>query len=185
MPATDTDQQLLERVQTSDVEAFKMLFERYQPTVFRNALFRTGLTDLAHDIVQETFLRVWEHRGSLKPELSFLAYALRISGNLMRDVARHRKTRRIVESDLPPSPPSEGDNPEDMLQRDMVADRLNDIVNTKLPEKCRTVFLLSRFEGKTHKEIAELLHLSVRTVENQISSALKVIRKDLRGFVEE
>jgi RNA polymerase sigma-70 factor (ECF subfamily) len=174
-----TDTQLLEQVKSSDVEAFRMLFDRYQPIVFRHVLFQTGQTDLSHDIVQETFIRVWEHRGSLKPHLSFLAYVLRISRNLIRDTVKHQKIRKRVDGSLPPPALSENDDPGEALQLRVLQERITDIINKDLPKRCREIFLLSRFEGKTHQEIADILHLSVRTVEHQIAYALKVMRKKL------
>ena len=160
-----------------------MLFDRYQPIIFRRVLFLTRETDLSHDIVQETFLRVWEHRASLKPKLSFLAYALRISGNLVRDHARHHKTRERLEKHVPLPPLSEGDDPAQALQLTMLEEQLNAIITRDLPEKCRTIFLLNRFEGKTHREIADILGLSVRTVEHQIGHALEVMRKRLKLYL--
>ena len=84
---------------------------------------------------------------------------------------------------LPPPPVSESDNPEDALARDMLEEKLNMIINRNLAKRCRAIFLLSRFEGKSHQEIADILGLSVRTVEHQINHALKVIRKNLRGYI--
>jgi len=161
-----------------------MLFERYQPIVFRHVLSQTGQTDLSHDIVQETFLRIWIHRSSLKPDLPFMAFALRISGNLARDAFRHRRTRERLERSIPPPALSEGDDPAEALQLTMLEERLTTIINEHLPERCRTIFLLSRVEEKTHREIADLLGLSVKTVENQIHHALKLIRRKIRTHRE-
>src|SRR5258706_11317452 len=88
-----TDEQLLRGVMSSDKQAFKSLFEKYQPILFKHTFFRVRDADLAHDIVQETFLRVWERRTSLKPRLSFLSYLFRISANLLIDHVRHLNVR--------------------------------------------------------------------------------------------
>ena len=66
----------------------------------------------------------------------------------------------------------------------MIQEKMSDIITKHLSEKCRMVFLLSRFEGKSHQEIAELLGISVRTVENHVGHALNVLRRRLRGYVE-
>lgn len=177
------DNELLQNVKDSDMEAFRMLFERYQPFLFRHVLFQTQQSDLSHDIVQETFIRVWEHRASLKPSLSFLSFALRISGNLIRDVVRYRKTREKLESEIPRPFLSERDDPAEALHVKVLREAVVEAINTALPNRCRTIFLLSRFEGKTNREIGELLGLSVRTVEHQIGHALKVLRKKLRWYL--
>jgi RNA polymerase sigma-70 factor (family 1) len=180
-----SDRELLERVKASDREAFRDLFGKYQPIVFRQVLFQTREADAAHDIVQETFLRIWERRGSLKPQLSFLAYALRISVNLVRDSARQRRTHERLENRIPPPARSERDDPEEALKLMLLQARLSAAVNDRLPEKCRTVFLLSRFERMGNREIAGHLGISVRTVEHQINRALKILRKELGPFLTE
>ncbi|MGA9120188.1 MAG: RNA polymerase sigma-70 factor [Bacteroidota bacterium] len=172
---------LLEKVRRSDVDAFRVLFEHYQPIVFRSILFRTHDSDVSHDVVQETFLRVWEHRSTLQPELSFLALLLRISGNLALDIARGQRTREKLRERIPPPTPSEGDNPEEAFRLTALQDQLERIIFDRLPERCRSVFLLSRIEGKSNQEIADLLAISVRTVEHQINHALKVIKAKLEG----
>jgi len=175
-----TDSELLERVKASDADAFRVLFERYQPIVFRQVRYQLGESDAAHDVVQETFVRIWDRRYSLQPELSFLAFALRISGNLVRDAARHRAVREKTARDIPPPALSDGDNPEESLQRTMLEEHIATIIATRLPPRCREIFLLSRFEGKSHREIGELLQVSEKTVENQITRALRVLRRNLR-----
>ena len=173
-----TDAQLLEQVKGSDVEAFRRLFERYQPILFRQVFFQTNETDQAHDIVQQTFISVWEHRRSIRSHLSFLAYILRISRNLIYDAMKHQKIRDRIDVPLPPPAKSELDDPAEALHLALLQEKITSIING-LPQKCREIFLLSRFVGKTNQEIADLLQLSVRTVEHQISKALKVLRKHL------
>ena len=177
------DSELLRLVRDSDVEAFHILFERYQPLLFRHLLFQTRDVDLSHDLVQETFLRVWEHRRTLKPEKSFLAYTLRISTNLVRNTVRHRKTRERLEKDIPEPVLSEGEDPTAALEFSMLEERIVAIIAHDLPERCRSIFILSRSEGKSNHEIADSLGLSVRTVEYQINRALKVLRKKLQGYI--
>lgn len=178
-----TDSELLERVKDSDAEAFRALFDQYQPLLFRHVLYQTRDVDFAHDIVQESFLRIWEHRESLKPHLSFVAYLYRISGNLIRDNIKHRNVQRKLEHAIPLPTPSEGDNPEETLRMAILERELINAVNVNLPEKCRTIFLLSRMEGKSNKQIAELLGIAIKTVENQLHHALKVLRKRLKSHL--
>jgi RNA polymerase sigma-70 factor (ECF subfamily) len=146
--------------------------------LFRHVLFQIRSADAAHDIVQETFIRVWEHRKGLDPRGSFPAYIMRISINLVRDESRRRKRRERLDADIArPAGSSEGD-PLRALEATVLEEELTGVISG-LPEKCRTVFLLSRIEGKSNREIALMLGTSVRTVEHQISHALDVIRKRL------
>jgi RNA polymerase sigma-70 factor (ECF subfamily) len=75
------------------------------------------------------------------------------------------------------------DDPELINQANILQEEIQSIVNDQLPDKCRSIFILSRIEGKTNPEIAELLDLSVRTVENQIYRALKVLKKNLKNYL--
>jgi RNA polymerase sigma-19 factor, ECF subfamily len=178
-----TDEQLLERVKASEVEAFKTLFEHYQPILLRYVVYRLRDTDLAHDIVQETFVRVWEHRSSISPRLPFFPYLLRISGNLMKDYFKHRQVRTKYEDEVPKPEHSAHDDPEISFHLNLLEREIVKVVNTHLADRCRTVFLLSRVEGKSNREIAETLGISVKTVENQIRHALAILRKHLRHLL--
>lgn len=178
----ESDEQLIERVRASDNEAFRLLFEKYQPILFRNVLHNVRDADAAHDIVQETFVRVWRNRISLQSNLSLLAYLFRISRNLTLDQAKHREVRRRLEESLPQSSPSAQDDPEASLQLNMLEEKLSEVVRTKLPARCREIFLLSRMEGMSNAEISAHLGVSVKTVENQITRALKVLRRHLRMY---
>jgi RNA polymerase sigma-70 factor (ECF subfamily) len=91
---------------------------------------------------------------------------------------KHRNIRDRIDAALPPPARSELDDPAEALHLVMLQEKITAIVND-LPQKCREIFLLSRFEGKTNQEIAGSLQLSVRTVEHQISKALKVLRKHI------
>lgn len=177
-----TDARLLERVKESDREAFRLLFEKYQPLLFRHVLFQTRESDSAHDVVQETFIRVWDHRRTLDPRLSFLAYLTRISGNLVKDDLRRRKRHEKLDAELPVPGPSGAEDPLRYLEATMLEENLSSAIG-RLPGKCRTVFVLSRIDGRPNREIAGMLGISVRTVEHQITHALKVIRRRLARYL--
>ena len=182
--ATADDVHLLERVRRSDQEAFRLLFERYQPILFRSVLSGIHDADAAHDIVQETFVRVWNHRGSLQVHLPLLALLFRISRNLVKDSAKHSLVRKKHEATISERLQSGEDNPEETLQATMLQDRFTEILRTKLPPKCREILLLSRIEGMSHAEIGEHLGISTKTVENQLTRGLKILRKHLRGHID-
>lgn len=172
-----SDETLSERVRASDEGAFRLLFERYQPVLYRSMLAAVGDSDEAHEIVQETFVRVWNRRGSLRSDLPLLGYLFRIARNLIRDAARHQAVRTRFEAEVPRPERSETDDPERWLLARLIEERLAAILRDALPDKCREVFVLSRVEGMTNAEIALKLGISVKTVENQMTKALKIIRR--------
>ena len=178
MNEPETDARLLEQVRQSGEEAFRILFERYHGILFRHVLFLTRDADTAHEIVQETFVRIWDRRRGIDPGGSFAAYALRICDNLVRDNARKEKRTERLDALAGSSGTDASYDPDIALEQEMLEERLRKAVN-ELPGRCRSVFLLSRIEGKSNAEIAGLLGTSIRTVEHQVSHALRVLRRAL------
>ena len=178
-----TDASLLEQVKASNGDAFRLLFEKYQPIVFRFVLHIIQDTETTHDIVQETFIRMWNHRATLRPELPILALLFHISRNLVRDHAKHHATRRKYQGEVPPSLQATADGPAETLQSNILEEKLSEAVRTKLPAKCREIFLLSRMEGMSNIEISQHLGISVKTVENQITRGLRILRRHLRAYL--
>ncbi len=179
----EQEQILLRQVKNSDKNAFHQLFSDFHDTLFRFVVYRVQDADLAEDITQETFLRVWRTRDSIQPKKSFFSLIARISTNLCYDHFRYKEVRHRHEDLIPEFGKSHFDDPEAMNQAAMLQEEIQKVVNDKLPDKCRNIFILSRIEGKSNPEIAELLDLSVRTVENQIYRALKVLKKNLKNYM--
>ena len=180
---SEKEKDLLSRVKNSDKKAFQNLFSSYHDTLFRFVAYRVRDSDLAEDITQETFLRVWKKRSSLIPKKSFFSLIARIATNLCYDHFRHVEVRNRHEDQIPQYGKSHYDDPESVNQADMLQEKINRIVNQDLPEKCRAIFILSRMEGYTNPEIANMLNLSLRTVENQIYRALKVLKARLENYL--
>ena len=174
---------LLEKIKSSDKKAFKQIFYNYHDSLFRFVLYKTQDSDIAEDITQETFLRVWKTRKSLIPEKSFFSLIARISTNLCYDHFRHVEVRNRHEDQIPQFGKSHFDDPEAVNQAEMLQEEIQKIINEKLPDKCRAIFILSRIENRSNPEIAEILDLSTRTVENQIYRALKILKKNLKNYL--
>jgi len=177
------EQLLLQKVKESDKNAFHQLFSDYYDTLFRFVIYRVHDSDLAEDITQETFLRVWNKRQSIQPNKSFFSLIARISSNLCYDHFRHMEVRNRHENFIPKFENSHLNNPESVNEANILQEEIQHIVNEKLPDKCRNIFILSRIEGKSNPEIAILLDLSIRTVENQIYRALKILKKNLKNYL--
>ena len=171
---------LITAVRAGDLDAFETLFTRYQPALVRSIAFHVRDTEAAHDIVQETFLRVWQRRTSLKPDLSFQALLYRIALNLVRDLYRHAETRTRLAAEAPsPLPPDHAD-PAATAQHSLLQEELRRAMREDLPERCRAVFELSRLEGLSIQEVAARLRISPKTAENQLTKALRILRRALR-----
>jgi len=177
------DKQLLKDFKSSSIEAFKILFQKYQPILLRYVFYRTQDRQLSDDIVQETFLKVWNHRSSIKPHKPFFPYIIRISQNITIDHVRHRNVIFRYQEEASFVSQSVGDNPEDLLHLTLLEEEIVRVVNNYLPNRCRTIFLLSRIEGKENREIAEMLGIKIKTVENQITEALRILRLALVRYL--
>ncbi len=175
--------QLLTDVKNSDKNAFHKLFNQYHDTLFRFIVYRVHDDDLAQDIVQDTFLRVWNNRGRLDPKKSFFSLIAKIGTNLCYDHFRHQEVRIRHKDTIPKPEQSHYDDPQKSHELNELQYEINGIVNEYLPEKCRDIFILSRMEGLANQDIADILNLSRRTVENQLYKALKILKKNLKNYL--
>ena len=179
----EKDTILLHKVKNSDKTAFKKLFFNYHDTLFRFVHYKVQDSDIAEDITQETFLRVWKMRSKLKSGKSFFSLIARISTNLCYDHFRHNEVRQRHESLIPVNNDDHANPTEEKVLSRFLEDEIQKIVETELPEKCRQVFVLSRVENLSNSKISESLGISVRTVENQIYKAIKILKKKLKNYL--
>ena len=169
---------LFRRVRVGDEDAFSTLFRRLYADVATFALRLTDDRELAEEVAQDIFVRLWLGRAEVSRDADPRAYLFRAARNRVIDRVRHRDVRRLTESDVaatydrPPTTPSQ--NLEHAETRERYARTLR-----ALPPRCREVFLLSRDGGLTHPQIAEALGLSVKTVEAHVGRALRQLRAAL------
>lgn len=177
------ESQLIERVKQGDSQAYQTLFEKYQPMLFRAVYYRTNDEMLARDTVQDTFLKVWIYRDRLKPHLAFYAYLLKLSKNLVLDHYKREEVRTRYRDHVRLLEERPNRSPGEDLEKKALETRIEEVVNTVLPEKCRAVFILSRVEGLSNQEIADIMKVSKKTVENQLYRALKILRKKCAAYL--
>jgi len=139
--------------------------------------FRSGDSELATDIAQECFMRVWEKRNGFKdPPAKALLY--KIANDLF--ISRYRKDMVARTYMVNGRPTDNSESPEEIMQYNELR-RLYESALLKLSEKQRTVFLMSRSEGLKYFEIAERLNLSVKAVEKRMKNALDYLRGALKA----
>jgi RNA polymerase sigma-70 factor (family 1) len=172
------DIELVERLQKGDIEAFDLLYEKYSGVIYSFSLKYLRSTDEAEDIVQSAFLKIWGNHKNLKKESSVRSYLFTIVYN---DICKHYRKRnyhqQFVDAILYDNSGSSSQT-EDSINSKSVVERVLQIVD-KLPERQKSIFLKSRKDGKSTKEIAEELGLSPGTIDNYISDSLKFIRNRL------
>jgi RNA polymerase sigma-70 factor (family 1) len=172
------DNELVERLQKGDVEAFDLLYEKYSGKLYSFSLKYLRSVEEAEELVQSTFLKIWENHKQLDKDLSFKSYLFTISYN---DICKFFRKRNYMQQFLKDSISENSlasSETEKSIDYQSVLTRVQQIAD-KLPEKQKNIFRKSRQEGKSSKEIAEELSLSPGTVDNYISEALKFIRRRL------
>ncbi len=172
------DHGLVQLVQKGNVVAFDTLFEIYGPKLFGFAFKYFKNESNAEELVQEVFVQVWEHRQSLKFEFSFKSYLFTIALNLIRKHFNKKAVSlRYLES-LQKDPEITYDIGVYDDDYESVMQQINLMVE-QMPPRRREIFIKSKLEGKSSKEVAAELEISPGTVDNQVSEALKFIRSRL------
>lgn len=173
------DYELVERLQKGDTEAFDLIYEKYSGKLYAFGLKYLRSTAEAEELVQSVFLKIWENYKNLKKESSFKSYLFTIAYNDICKLFRKRNYQQKFITDTLYENPQSATEIEDSIDYQSVLERVQQIVN-KLPERQKTIFIKSRQEGKSTKEIAEEVGLSPGTVDNYISESLKFLRTRLR-----
>ncbi len=157
--------------------AFKTHFEslhRYAYTIIKDDI-------MAEEMVQNVFYKLWKNREELSVNQSLASYLYRSVYNECLNYLKHLKVRNAYQTHV--SRTMENiNNAVDKLRLKELETKLDEALRD-LPEQCRTIFQLSRFEELKYAEIAARLGISVKTVENQMGKALKILRSKLVDFL--
>ncbi len=153
-------------------EEFKNLFDMHFAQVRNYVFYRSGNVELATDIAQETFLKIWEKQNQVKSK-QVKGLLFKIAGDLF--VTYYRKEKRSFEFFASYVFNGDSQSPEDELEFEQLKETYKKALD-KMKEKERTVFLLSRAENLKYTEIAEMLGISVKAVEKRMSKAIAHLR---------
>ena len=168
------------RIKESDREAFREVFEALHDPLARYAIQITGRTTTAQDVVQYAFATLWDMRADLDPDESLEALLYRIvrnrAYNAERDRRSHREKRELLEYDATPVTADPAAQMDAAQLEEGLRARIDD-----LPERQREALTLSRFQGLSHEDIAKVMDISPRTVNNHIVTALKKLRRWVRS----
>lgn len=176
------DTELLVGLKNSDKQVFEQLFRSCYVPLCNYAAGIVSDKDEAEDIVQQTMITFWEKRETIEITTSVKSYLYRAVHNQALNKIRHDKVRQEYSKDVQSSDEhvSEAASGK-ILQQEMQA-KIAEAIN-QLPDQCRTVFQLSRFENLKYLEIANHLGISVKTVENHMGKALRLMRISLKDYL--
>jgi len=170
-------QLIFSEIKQGNQQAFEKFFKMFYAPLCGFALGFLGDRDEAEELVQDTFVKLWEKRDEISIETSLKSYLYSSVRNACFNYLKHLKVRQAHAAEE-----KHFGEPTEEITANEVSTNI-DLALSKLPEKCREVFELSRFKGMKYQEIAEYLNISVKTVENQMGKALKVMRVELAEFL--
>jgi RNA polymerase sigma-70 factor (family 1) len=159
--------------------AFEKIFDSFWRQLFYKANSILQDEDEAKDAVQTVFTDLWRRREE-KVILNLKSY---LFNAVKYQVFKKLRDNKITQSHIDRFEEiTSFDNIDDMIHYNEINENLNAAIN-RLPDKCKEVFILSRFEELSNKEISEKLNISIKTVENHITKALRNLRSDLEGII--
>ncbi|GGN07143.1 DNA-directed RNA polymerase sigma-70 factor [Dyadobacter beijingensis] len=163
----------------ADETAYTTLFDLYKHKLYGYLLSLTGSGMLAEDIVQDVFIKIWTDRENLAEVRNFDSYLFRMSKNHAINHFRKMSQETLIISEIFKAEPSQNSTDDSIALQE--TERLLEAAIEKLPAQQKTVYKLSRHQGLSHEEIADMLKISVHTVRNHIVQAMAAIRTHLRS----
>lgn len=156
-------------------KTFELLYNTYAKDLRRFIFFKTQDIDKAEDILQETFIKLWNNCENVNYN-KVKSYLFTVASNTFLNIVKHEKVVRNYQKSNANHQTNE--SPEFIMLEKEFMDKLERTIDA-LPEKQKEVFLLNRIEKKTYKEIADRLNISVKAVEKRMHSALLVLREEI------
>lgn len=177
-----TDEDERESLQAGDEAAFEGVFRKYYPMLCNYAYSYVPDRAEAEEIVQATFLTLWEKRTALAIHTSVKAYLFSMVRNTSLNTIKHQQVQRKHADETLATHEASSESVTHTVISNELEQRITDALQ-KLPEQCRLVFKMSRFEELKYAEIATTLNISVKTVENQMGKALRIMREQLQDYL--
>jgi len=171
----------IEDIKNGNIKEFELLFrEFYKPLLIHaNRILRDG--EEAEEVVQNLFYNIWKNRQELNINISVNSYLYSaVRNNCLRFIKRQKIKNKYEQYLLSYS--ADTIEPIEHLEYNELHNKLYQVMND-LPERCQEIFKLNRFQGLKYQEIADQLKISIKTVEANMSKALKHFRKNLNEFM--
>lgn len=176
--ATLSDGILVDLIRQDDERAFSVIYKRYSVPLYIHANRFIRDREETKDILQKVFVKIWDIRGKLPTDIKLSSYLYQVVKNeLINHISHSKVVDRYLDSMSSFAVSYVSDTDHVIREKQLQAIIEREIEN--LPEKMREIFQLSRTHYLSHREIAEKLGISEKTVKNQISNALKLLRNKL------
>ena len=176
-----TDQSILALLRADDERAMERIFEEYYSYLVTTAYHVLMDQHQAKDLVQDVLFHFWSKKETLTIESGLKSYLRRSVVNRSIDQIRRKKRFGVAEEITDYNQASTDVSTQEMMETSDLEGAIMAAVNS-LPERCKLIFSLSRFEDMSHQQIADQLDISKKTIENQMTKALKTIRKAIQQY---
>lgn len=169
---------LVEKIRAGDQEAFEKLFHQYYARlcVFSNSFVKS--LDISRDVVQEVFIKIWDNRDNFYVTQSLKAYLYQAVRNQSLNFLQQKKQKERLEERIKKQHEASAEIHREELNTEELSEKVWKLVEA-LPERRRTIFILYRKHGLSYNEIAEVMCIARKTVENQMGKSLQYLRENL------
>lgn len=166
-----------------DKKAFELFYGFYRPQLYGYVFKLVRSHEVSQEIFQDIFIRLWKQREQIDPEQSIRSYLYTIAQNLVYDYYKKvASDRNKLETFKLYYATASENNIEELLAFKEVREHLDTILAI-IPEKCRQVYVLCKLEGRSYQEVANLLNISISTVNNHIVKASSIIKNNWKSDV--
>ena len=173
-----TDQELLLSIKEGNREAFTQLYHRYSVRLYQNLLPLVKSPQIAEEIIQDLFVKVWEKRAGIQIQGSMVHYLFRIGENLVYDFFRHAAQDRKLKAQLSYYMSTDDPIAEWYLDMEQKEELLGKAIE-QLPPQRQRIFRLCKLEGKSYQEVSLQLGISISRINDHIVKAIKTIQKHM------
>jgi RNA polymerase sigma-70 factor (ECF subfamily) len=178
---TNTDSDLIRGLKKDNHDSFQKLFDHYSQILFQFSLSYLKSREVAEEVVQEVFIKIWDNRNKLRTDTSFKSYLFTIALNSIRKSFNKQSRQNKLEHDILLESSDNAQGLDDNPDYQMLLDKLDEFIQL-MPEKRRQVFIKKKIEGKSLKEIAKELSITTKTVEYHIAEGMKFLKKKFGQF---
>ena len=178
-----SEKKILKRIKEGHINEFETLFKEYYERLCAFGIKYVKNIEQAEEVVQDTFYNIWKNRKTLNIKTSLKSYLYTAVRNNCLQVLRTRSLDIKYENYYKSHYTNESISPADELNAKELSNVINKALNS-LPERCKVIFKMSRYEGLKYHEIAEKLAISIKTVEANMGKALKHFRMHLKEYAE-
>ncbi|MFA7044325.1 MAG: RNA polymerase sigma-70 factor [Bacteroidales bacterium] len=182
MPFTEKNE--LESLRNASIQSFEHLYTQYSGKLY-NFVMRVSKGDryISEEIVQRTFIKIWDTKEQINPDKSFISYLCTIAKNMLLNEYEHQAVQYIYQDYVKLKMKEVDNTTEEEIDKNLLEEYIDKLADN-LPPKRKEIFILSRKKGLSNKKISEQLHISESTIETQLSKAIAFMKSQLQKHYE-